>query len=137
MSEVPRELRDDLPAFDKAPPARREHGPIDWTALTAIQTAKTALEIGAIVALALAVFFGIEALLWVTRTPTYVFPRPTAVVKTFASDFGGVYTPHFWVTMEEFLSGLAIGSTIGLILAVVITQKPFVEKVDLEATMYK
>lgn len=129
MSEVPRELRDDLPAFEKAPAARREHGPIDWTALTAIQTAKTALEVGTIVALAVAVFFGLEALLWVTDTPTYVFPRPIEVVKTFASDFGGVYTPHFWVTMEEFLSGLAIGSTIGLLLAVVITQKPFVEKV--------
>jgi NitT/TauT family transport system permease protein len=129
VSEVPRELRDDLPAFDEAQPARRDHGPIDWTALTTIQTAKTALEMGTIVALAVAVFFGLEALLWVTNTPTYVFPKPTEVVRTFASDFGGVYTAHFWVTMEEFLSGLAIGSTIGLVLAVVITQRPFVEKV--------
>ena len=129
MSEVPRELRDDLPAFDKTPAARQEHGPIDWTALTAIQTAKTALEVGTIAALAAAVFFGLEVLLRMTNTPTYVFPKPLEVVKTFASDFAGVYTAHFWVTMEEFLSGLAIGSTIGLVLAVVITQKPFVEKV--------
>ena len=31
--------------------------------------------------------------------------------------------------MQEFLIGLAIGSTVGLLLAAVITQKPFVEKV--------
>ena len=31
--------------------------------------------------------------------------------------------------MQEFLIGFAIGSTIGLLLAAVITQKPFVEKV--------
>ena len=33
------------------------------------------------------------------------------------------------MTLQEFFVGFAIGSTIGLILAAVITQKPFVEKV--------
>jgi NitT/TauT family transport system permease protein len=64
-----------------------------------------------------------------TDTPTYVFPKPTAVVKTLVEDFGSLYAPHLWVTMQEFLIGLAIGSTVGLALAAVITQKPFVEKV--------
>lgn len=129
MSEIPRELRDDIPTFEQAPPARGDHGPIDWSALTSIRTAKSALEIGTIAALAFGVFFGMEAILRATNTPTYVFPRPLDVVRALADDFGVVYVPHLWVTMEEFLAGLAIGSTIGLALAVVITQKPFVEKV--------
>ena len=33
------------------------------------------------------------------------------------------------MTLQEFLLGLAIGSTLGLLLAAVITQKPFVEKI--------
>ena len=47
MSNVPNELRDDIPAFDKRPLAS-DHGPIDWTGLTSVRTAKSALEIGSI-----------------------------------------------------------------------------------------
>ena len=128
MSQVPTELRDEVPTFEEAPPAR-EHGPIDWTALTSIRTAKSALEIGTIVALAGVVFFGLEAILRVTDTPEFVFPKPIDVVQTLVTDFGTLYAPHLWVTMQEFLLGLAIGSAVGLVLAAVITQKPFVEKV--------
>jgi NitT/TauT family transport system permease protein len=128
VSEVPRELRDEVPTFEDTS-RKGEHGPIDWTGLTSIRTAKTALEIGSIVALFAAVFFGIELILRVTDTPTYVFPKPMATVKTLFADFGTLYAPHLWVTMQEFLIGLAIGATAGLLLAALITQKPFAEKV--------
>jgi NitT/TauT family transport system permease protein len=129
MPEVPSELRDEIPSFDEAP-AHRDHGPIDWTALTSIRTAKSALEIASILAVAVAVFFGTEGILRVSNTPDYVFPKPTAVVRAlFVSDFWLLYGHHLWVTLQEFLLGLAIGSTIGLCLAAVITQKPFVEKI--------
>jgi NitT/TauT family transport system permease protein len=129
MSEVPKELRDEIPSFDEAP-ARHDHGPIDWTALTSTPTAKSALEIASIAAVAVLVFFGTEGILRVTNTPDYVFPKPTAVVQAlFVSDFWLLYGHHLWVTLQEFLLGLAIGSTIGLFLAAVITQKPFVEKI--------
>jgi NitT/TauT family transport system permease protein len=127
VSEVPKELRDEVPTFESS--TRGEHGPIDWTGITSIRPAKTALEIGAIVALFAAVFFGLELILRVTDTPTYVFPKPIDVVQTLVADFGTIYAPHLWVTMQEFLIGLAIGSTIGLLLAALITQKPFAEKV--------
>ena len=129
MSEVPKELRDEIPSFDEAP-AHRDHGPIDWTALTSTPTAKSALEITSIAAVAVLVFFGTEGILRVTNTPDYVFPKPTAVIRAlFVSDFWLLYGHHLWVTLQEFLLGLAIGSTIGLFLAAVITQKPFVEKI--------
>jgi NitT/TauT family transport system permease protein len=128
VSDVPRELKDEIPSFEGAP-AKADHGPIDWTALTSIRTARSALEIGSILALGAAVFFGLELVLRWTDTPTYVFPKPIDVVKTLVNDFMDLYAHHLMVTMQEFLAGYAIGAIIGLALAAVITQKPFVEKV--------
>jgi NitT/TauT family transport system permease protein len=129
MSQVPSELRDEIPTFEGTTAGPREHGPLDWTALTSIRTAKSALEIGTILALAVAVFFSVELYLRVSNTPTYVFPKPVDVVRTLFGDFRALYAHHLWVTMQEFLLGLGIGSAIGLALAAVITQKPFMEKV--------
>src|SRR5206468_1312795 len=79
---------------------------------------------------AVGVFFGTEGILRLTNTPEFVFPKPISVVRAlFVSDFWLLYGHHLWVTLQEFVIGLAIGSTIGLVLAAVITQKPFVEKV--------
>ena len=128
QSQVPSELRDEIPSFEKGD-APKDRGPIDFTGLTSVRTAKSALEVAAIIGLALAIFFGIELILRLTDTPTYVFPKPIDVVKSLVSDFGSIYAGQLWVTMQEFLLGLALGSAVGLILAAVITQKPFVEKV--------
>ncbi len=128
MSEVPTELRDEIPSFDGSQ-ANRDAGVLDWSGLTSIRTAKSALEIGTIVAVAVAVFFGAEGILRLTHTPEYVFPKPISVVRALGTDTWTLYGQHLWVTLQEFLIGLAIGSTIGLVLAALITQKPFVEKV--------
>jgi NitT/TauT family transport system permease protein len=128
VSEAPRELRDEIPSFDDEA-THHDHGPIDWTGLTSVRGAKSVLEIGTIIAIAVGVFFGLEAILRLTDTPEYVFPKPTAVVSALTDDFQLQYGHHLWVTLQEFFVGFAIGSTIGLILAAVITQKPFVEKV--------
>ena len=128
LSQVPNELRDEIPSFDEAP-AHRDHGPIDWTGMTSIRGARSAFEIGTIVALAVGVFWGIEGILRWANTPSYVFPKPTQIVSALTTDFEIRYGHHLWVTAQEFLMGFAIGSTIGLVLAAVITQLPFVEKI--------
>ena len=64
-----------------------------------------------------------------TNTPTYVFPKPTDVVKTFFQDFTSTEIHSLKVTAIEFLSGLAIGATIGLVLASRLPLKPFAEKI--------
>ena len=111
MSEVPTELRDEIPSFDQAG-AAHAHGPIDWSALTSIRTAKSALEIGTIVAVAAGVFWGVEGILRWAKTPSYVFPKPTEIVTALTTDFGIRYGHHLWVTAQEFLMGVAIGSTL-------------------------
>ena len=128
MSNVPKELQDEIPSFDDEP-SHHDHGTIDWTGMTSIRGAKSALEVGTIIAIAVCVFFGVEAILRLTDTPTYIFPKPTAVVRALTDDFWLQYGQHLVVTLQEFFIGFAIGSTIGLFLAAVITQKPFVEKV--------
>ena len=86
-------------------------------------------EITTLIGLAVAIFWLIQGIVIWTHTPTYVFPKPTEVVKTFVQDFTSTEIHSLWVTTIEFLSGLAIGSTIGLVLAALVTLKPFVEKV--------
>jgi NitT/TauT family transport system permease protein len=86
-------------------------------------------EITTLVGLAAVIFWLIQGIVVWTHTPTYVFPKPTEVVKTFVQDFSSTEIHSLWITTIEFLSGLAIGSTIGLVLAALVTLKPFVEKV--------
>jgi len=127
MSQVPQELRDEIPSFEKQ--AHEEHGPINWSALTSIQGARSFAEIAALLGLFAAIFFVVQGIVVWTHTPTYVFPRPTDVVSTFAQDFTSTEIHSLKVTTIEFLSGLAIGSTIGLVLAALLTLKPFAEKI--------
>ncbi|MFN0153222.1 MAG: ABC transporter permease [Gaiella sp.] len=128
MTEVPRELQDEIPSFDEKP-GHHDHGSVDFTGLTSIRGAKSAAEVGTIIAVAVITFFGLEAILRVTDTPVYIFPKPTEVAGALVDDFWLQYGSHLAVTLQEFFFGYAIGSTIGLVLAAVITQKPFVEKV--------
>jgi NitT/TauT family transport system permease protein len=122
------ELRDEIPTFGEEAPAA-EHGPIEWRGLTSIQTAKSLLEVGAIIAVAAAVFFGLQAALSLSGTPSYVFPKPIDIVTTLFTEFGSVYASALWSTVQVLLIGFVIGASIGLVLAAVITQVPFVEKI--------
>ena len=110
MSQVPHELRDEIPSFDEGS-THHEKGPGDWSGLTSVRGAKSTLEIGTVVAIAFGVFFGLDAILRLTDTPTYIFPKPTAVVRALTDDFWLQYGQHLWVTLQEFSVGFAIGST--------------------------
>jgi NitT/TauT family transport system permease protein len=127
MSQVPQELRDDIPSFEKQ--AHEEQVPINWSALTSVPAARSFAEIAALVGLFVAIFFLVQGIVVWTHTPTYVFPKPTEVVKTFFQDFTSTEIHSLKVTAMEFLTGLAIGSTIGLVLAALLTLKPFAEKI--------
>ncbi len=86
-------------------------------------------EIIAILAVACAVIGGGEALLRVFEVPQYVLPTPLAIAAVFASAEMPTILQHYGYTLVELVAGYAIGAFIGLVLAAVITQFPFVEKV--------
>lgn len=85
-------------------------------------------EVVAIVLVAVAVIGGTELALGMFEVPQYVFPRPSEIAVALVTEFPRI-APHLGHTLVELLSGFAIGATVGLVLAAVITQFPFVEKI--------
>jgi NitT/TauT family transport system permease protein len=88
-----------------------------------------AREIAAIIAIAVLIIGGGEFLLGYFEVPQYILPKPSQIAAVFFSPEVGTITQHYGYTLVELFSGYAIGASIGLILAAVITQFPFVEKV--------
>jgi NitT/TauT family transport system permease protein len=98
------------------------------SALAAGSGAKSAREILAIVAVAFVIIGGTQALLTALKVPQYVFPKPSEIGVALIKDFP-LIAPHLFYTLVELMGGFAIGSVVGLVLAAIITQFPFVEKV--------
>jgi NitT/TauT family transport system permease protein len=122
------QLRDQIPTFEKS---AGDHS-VELTNLSALTSAlggiRTWAEIGAIVLFAAFVVGGTELLLRVLEVPQYIMPPPSMIVAALVSDFP-LLAPHIAVTLTELLVGFAIGASIGFMLAALITQFPFVEKI--------
>ena len=101
-----------------------DKGPIDMSAVATLKRAKGLREILSVLALAVVVVSPLELVLIWTKTPTYVFPHPTAVIHSLFTDFGTLYWTPLLQTVETFIIGLSIGATIGLALAILVTLKP-------------
>lgn len=123
-------LGDKIPSFDKKPGDAVDHsvGLTNWSALTSGTGARTSLEIAAIVAVAVIIIGGAEVALVFFKVPQYVLPRPSEIGMALVFDFHFIW-PHLIDTLIELSAGYAIGASVGLILAAIITQFPFVEKI--------
>ncbi len=82
----------------------------------------------AIALVAVIVIGGTEFLLHIFEVPQYVLPKPSEIAVALVGDFH-LIAPHLGYTLVELFGGFAIGASLGLILAGVITQFPFVEKI--------
>ncbi|MBL8893388.1 MAG: ABC transporter permease [Rhizobiales bacterium] len=89
---------------------------------------RTKLEIIVIALVAVVIVGGTEFLLTAFNVPQYVLPKPSQIVMALITEWKFIW-PHLLITIYELLVGFAIGGSIGFILAAVITQFPFVEKV--------
>jgi NitT/TauT family transport system permease protein len=122
-------LRDNIPTFDK----KGEGGSGDvslsnWSALTAGTGIRTGAEVLTIAVVAVAIIGGLELVLRAFEVPQYILPAPSLIAGSLVNDFPLLW-PHILVTLKELVAGFAIGATIGMALAAVITQFPFVEKI--------
>jgi len=79
-------------------------------------------------ALALVIIGGAELLLKWFGVPQYVLPTPSQIITALFTEWKFIW-PHLLTTLYELLVGFAIGASIGFVLAAVITQFPFVEKI--------
>ncbi|MGH2531467.1 MAG: ABC transporter permease [Thermomicrobiales bacterium] len=123
------QLRDTIPTFGKE--TGDEPGEVslsNWSALTHMSFAKSGLEILVIAFVAVAVIGGAEIAVRALDVKAYVFPKPSEIGTTLVRDFD-LFWPHLKITLKELIFGFAIGASIGLVLAAVITQFPFVEKI--------
>lgn len=89
---------------------------------------KSATEVVAIVLVAVLVVGGLEAALRWFEVPHHVPPRPSEIAAAHRSDWH-LIAPHLGHTLVSLGAGFAIGATVGLVLAAVITQFPFAEKI--------
>ena len=85
-------------------------------------------EIAVILLVAGFIIGGAELLIFAMEVPQYVLPRPSQIAVALVTEWGFLQ-PHVLVTLYELAFGFAIGASIGFVLAAVITQFPFVEKI--------
>ncbi|AKH98816.1 ABC-type nitrate/sulfonate/bicarbonate transport system, permease component [Hoeflea sp. IMCC20628] len=120
--------KDAIPEFNAKPGSGSDVGITNMSALTSGPGVKSAGEIFAVIAVAVIVIGGMELLLGLLEVPQYVLPKPSEIAVALVKDFP-LIAPHLGHTLIELFGGFAIGATVGLILAAVITQFPFVEKI--------
>lgn len=118
---------DAIPEFSKAK-SGGDIGVANMSGFAAGPGIKSAREVAAIVAVAVVVIGGAEFALRWFNVPQYIMPAPSLIAQALVTDFP-LILPHLGHTLVELFSGFGIGALIGLVLAAVITQFPFAEKI--------
>jgi NitT/TauT family transport system permease protein len=120
---------DAIPEFKTRPGGdAQDIGITNLSAFSSGPGIKSMAEVLAIAVLAVVIIGGTEILLNVFEVPPYVLPKPSEIAVALVTDFH-LILPHLGYTLVELFSGFAIGASVGLVMAAVITQFPFVEKV--------
>ncbi len=119
---------DQIPEFNK-----KQFAPAEGVGLSAMSSLglgghRTKLEVMVIIVIAVIIIGGTELLLTIFMVPHYVLPKPSQIITALFTEWKFLW-PHLMITLYELLVGFAIGGSIGFILAAIITQFPFVEKV--------
>jgi NitT/TauT family transport system permease protein len=120
-------LGDKIPEFGKD--AAGKPGATNLGGLSNGVSIQSTGELLAIIAFAVFVIGGAEILLRVFEVPAYILPTPSSIAMVFGSDEMSIIGQHFGYTLIELFAGYAIGASTGILLAAVITQFPFAEKI--------
>ncbi len=127
MDQYDKELEENVPEFEgHAEPA--SHGALDISATVTAVKIRGWRQIVGILVVALIVIGGWELLVRLAKVPEFVFPAPSAIAVAVITNMPTIY-PHFFYTLGELLAGYAIGAAFGLLMAAVLTQAPFIEKI--------
>ncbi|TIR26395.1 MAG: ABC transporter permease [Mesorhizobium sp.] len=121
---------DAIPEFSKAK-SGGDGQDVSLTNLSAFASGpgiKSGAEVAAILAVAVVIIGGIELALRLFHVPQYIMPPPSSIVYALFDEFP-LIAPHLGYTLVELVSGFAIGAIVGLVMAAVITQFPFAEKI--------
>ncbi len=119
-------MSDIIPKFQKSD--KKDVSITNLSAFSAGNSRKTSGEILAICLVAIIVVGSMEMALRLFEVKSYILPKPSEIFQAYYTDFGLVL-PHLGHTLAVLVMGFSIGSAIGLMLAAVITQFPFAEKI--------
>lgn len=119
---------DAIPEFSKTDAGGGGVGVANMSALASGPGIQSARDVAIIAVVAVLVVGGLELLLNIFAVPQYVMPKPSEIAVALVTDFWFIL-PHLGHTLVELFSGFGIGALIGLVLAAVITQFPFAEKI--------
>ena len=120
---------DAIPEFSKAKSGDGQD--VSLTNLSAFASGpgiKSGAEVAAILAVAVVIIGAIELALRIFHVPQYIMPPPSSIAYALFDEFP-LIAPHLGYTLVELVSGFAIGAIVGLVMAAVITQFPFAEKI--------
>jgi NitT/TauT family transport system permease protein len=123
------ELRETIPTFGDAGTENQDVVLSNMSGLTTTGFASNWQEAVILVLIAVGVIGGLELIVRVFDVPAYTFPAPSAIGQSLWHNFIPLYWPHLLVTLKVLFLGYFIGASIGIVLAAVITQFPFAEKV--------
>jgi NitT/TauT family transport system permease protein len=120
---------DAIPEFSKASAsAGSDVGVANMSALASGPGIKSAREVAAIIGAAVVVIGSTEIALRAFNVPQYIMPAPSLIFEALFTEMP-IILPQLGNTLVELFAGFGIGALIGLVLAAVITQFPFAEKV--------
>jgi NitT/TauT family transport system permease protein len=121
-------LGDKLPEFGKKSEAPQDVSLTNLSALSSSFKAQGAAEWLGIVGVAVVVIGGFELVLWLLQVKQFVMPRPSEIAVALFTEMPFL-SPHIGYTLLSLFVGYSIGASVGIILAAVITQFPFAEKI--------
>jgi NitT/TauT family transport system permease protein len=119
---------DAIPEFKRAPASGDVGIAGGMSSLAAGPGIRSMGEVLAIIAVAVFIIGGTELLLTLFKVPQYILPKPSEIAVALFTDFHFI-APHLGHTLIELFGGFAVGASVGMVLAAVITQFPFAEKI--------
>ncbi|MDD5658818.1 MAG: ABC transporter permease [Actinomycetota bacterium] len=123
-----KELQDKIPDFKEKEEEIPSAGSFDISSATSAVTIHGWKQILGIISVAVIVIGSWELLVRIFNVPTFVLPSPSAIIRALILSLPNIYT-DFLFTLAELVSGYVIGASIGLILAALLIQVPFLEKI--------
>jgi len=126
MDVYEKQLEEEIPEFGESSPEQISEFDISST-VSAVKIHGWK-QVAGIVAVAIVIIGGWEILIRMFKVPEFVFPAPSAIAVALVKSFPNIYQ-HFLVTLGELTAGYVIGASIGLVLAAVLIQVPYLEKI--------
>jgi NitT/TauT family transport system permease protein len=128
MDQYSKKLEEEVPEFEEEGHEAASHGGFDISSTVSAVKIHGWQQVLGILGVALVILGGWEVAIRTLEVPEFVFPAPSAIGVALVTSFPNNYQ-HFLITLGELVSGYVIGASIGLVLAAVLTQVPYLEKI--------